>query len=65
MLFQSVARAVLGDQRGTLAEQVSARRVTERRLEKRGTRWNTPRLRLVRVEHVDPLFRERGFELRA
>src|SRR5581483_7596289 len=50
VLFQSVARAVLTDQRGTLAEQVSARSVTERRLEKRGARWNAPRLRLVREE---------------
>jgi len=48
VLFQSVARAVITDQRGTLAEQVAARSVSERRIDKRGARWNTPRLRLVR-----------------
>src|SRR6185312_7009760 len=50
VLFQSVARVVISDQRGTLAEQVSARSVTERRLEKRDARWNAPRLRLLRDE---------------
>src|SRR2546430_10964173 len=50
ILFESVARAVISDQRGTLAEQVSQRSVTERRLEGRGTRWNAPRLRVVRSE---------------
>ena len=48
VLFQSVARVLISDQRGTLAEQVSVRSVTERRLEKRGARWNAPRLRLLR-----------------
>ncbi|HEY5900736.1 MAG TPA: glucoamylase family protein, partial [Burkholderiales bacterium] len=38
ILFESVARAVLSDQRGTLAEQVSPRSVTERRQEPRGVR---------------------------
>src|SRR6185312_4844661 len=52
VLFQSVARAVLSDQHGTLAEQVSERSVSERRLEKRGARWNAPRLRLVREKSL-------------
>src|SRR6185503_1542823 len=50
VLFLAVARAVISDQRGTLAEQVSAGKLTERRIEKRGARWNAPRLRLVREE---------------
>jgi cellobiose phosphorylase len=50
ILFESVARAVISDKRGTLAEQISQRSVTERRLERRGARWNTPRLRLVRPD---------------
>ena len=32
---------------GTLAEQISQKRVTERRLEGRDARWNAPRLRVV------------------
>ena len=47
ILFQSVARAVISDKRGTLAEQVAHKRITERRLEGRGARWNAPRLRVV------------------
>ena len=31
MLLQAVARAIVSDRRGTLAEQVAARRVAERR----------------------------------
>ncbi|HXM83161.1 MAG TPA: glucoamylase family protein [Burkholderiales bacterium] len=50
ILFQSVARAVISDQRGTLADQIRHRSVTERRLEGRGSRWNAPRLRAVRPE---------------
>src|SRR6185369_5614861 len=37
ILFEAVARAVLSDQRGTLAEQVARRSVTERRLRSRGS----------------------------
>jgi len=48
ILFESVARAVISDKRGTLAEQISQRSATERRIEGRGARWNTPRLRVVR-----------------
>jgi cellobiose phosphorylase len=48
VLFESVARAVISDKGGTLAEQISRKKVTERRLEGRGARWDTPRLRLVR-----------------
>jgi cellobiose phosphorylase len=57
ILFQAVARAVISDQRGTLAEQISQRSVTERRMQargshdaERGSRWNAPRLRVVRAE---------------
>ena len=47
VLFESVARAVISDKRGTLAEQISRKKVAERRLEGRAARWDTPRLRLV------------------
>ena len=47
ILFESVARAVISDKRGTLAEQISQKRVKERRLEGRDARWNAPRLRVV------------------
>ncbi len=47
VLFQSVARAVLSDKRGTLAEQIGRKSVTERRLVERAARWSAPRLRLV------------------
>ncbi|HEY8250285.1 MAG TPA: glucoamylase family protein [Burkholderiales bacterium] len=47
VLFESVARAVISDKRGTLAEQISQKRVKERRLEGRDARWNAPRLRVV------------------
>ena len=50
ILFQSVARALISDKRGTLADQIGQRSVTERRLEGRGSRWNLPRLRIVRPE---------------
>ena len=50
ILFESVARAVISDQRGTLAEQIGQKSVTERRLEGRGARWNAPRLRVVRPQ---------------
>jgi len=50
ILFQSVARAVISDQRGTLAEQISPKRVKERRIEGRDARWSAPRLRVVRGE---------------
>jgi cyclic beta-1,2-glucan synthetase len=49
VLFQSVARAVLSDKRGTLAEQVSQRSVKERRTSARTSRWNAPRLRAVQI----------------
>jgi cyclic beta-1,2-glucan synthetase len=56
ILFESVARAVLSDQHGTLAEQVSRRSVSERRLQARGPAdaargapWSLPRLRVVRA----------------
>jgi cellobiose phosphorylase len=49
VLFQSVARAVLSDKRGTLAEQIGGTAVTERRRQERGARWNAPRLRLVQA----------------
>ena len=45
ILFQSVARAVISDQRGTLADQVGQGGVTERRIAARGSRWNAPRAR--------------------
>src|SRR6185295_73521 len=48
VLFESVARAVISDKRGTLAEQVSPKRVAERRLEARSGRWQTARLQVVR-----------------
>src|SRR6185436_1999129 len=44
ILFQSVARAVISDQRGTLAEQVGQGGVTERRSAARASRWSTPRI---------------------
>jgi cyclic beta-1,2-glucan synthetase len=47
VLFESVARAVVSDKRGTLAEQISRKSVTERRLDGRTSRWNAPRLRVV------------------
>ena len=47
VLFESIARAVISDRRGTLAEQISAKKVAERRLRGRGARWNAPRLRVV------------------
>ena len=47
ILFESVARAVISDKRGTLAEQIGPKKVTERRLQKRSARWNAPRLRVV------------------
>jgi cellobiose phosphorylase len=50
ILFQSVARAVISDKRGTLAEQLARPSVTERRLEGRGAPWSAPRLRVVRSE---------------
>ena len=49
VLLESVARAVISDVRGTLAEQVSRKSVRERRLEGRGPHWNAPRLRMVRA----------------
>jgi cellobiose phosphorylase/uncharacterized membrane protein HdeD (DUF308 family) len=52
ILFQSVARAVISDKRGTLAEQVAAKSVGERRREGRSAHWNAPRLRVV---HSAPL----------
>src|SRR4029077_1957294 len=39
ILFQSVARAVISDKRGTLAEQVSQASTTERRIAARTSRW--------------------------
>src|SRR6185295_3025114 len=50
ILFESVARVVISDQRGTLAEQIGQKSFTERRLEGRGARWNLPRLRMVRPQ---------------
>jgi cyclic beta-1,2-glucan synthetase len=50
ILFQSVARAVISDKRGTLRDQVGQRSVTERRVEGRGSRWSAPRLRAVRPD---------------
>ena len=47
VLFESVARAVISDKRGTLAEQIGPKKVAERRLQKRSARWNAPRLRVV------------------
>ena len=47
ILFESVARAVISDKGGTLAEQISRKKVTERRLAGRAARWDAPRLRLV------------------
>ena len=47
VLFESVARAVISDKRGTLAEQISPAKVAERRLRGRGARWSAPRLRVV------------------
>src|SRR5688500_16063651 len=47
ILFESVARVVISDKRGTLAEQVSPKKVTERRLAGRAARWDARRLRLV------------------
>jgi len=47
ILFQSVARAVISDQRGTLAEQISQSGVTERRSAARGSRWSAPRPRIA------------------
>jgi cellobiose phosphorylase len=64
VLFQSVARAIIADQRGTLAEQLSPPSVVERRIEKRGARWSLPRLRIVRDEPEDaaqPAPRDLGF----
>jgi cyclic beta-1,2-glucan synthetase len=54
VLFESVARAVISDQRGTLAEQISPRKVAERRLEGRAARWNAPRLRVVHSSQAEP-----------
>ena len=42
-LFQAVARALISDKRGTLAEQISRRSVTERRLEERAARSGATR----------------------
>src|SRR6185503_9102165 len=57
VLFESVARAVLSDKLGTLAEQVDRRSVPERRRQARGAteavagaRWSVPRLHVVRGE---------------
>ncbi|HVQ27201.1 MAG TPA: cyclic beta 1-2 glucan synthetase, partial [Planctomycetota bacterium] len=50
ILFESVARAVISDKRGTLAEQISPKKVAERRLAGRSGRWDMPRLRVVRSE---------------
>jgi len=64
ILFQSVARAVISDKRGTLAEQVGKPSVTERRLEGRGAPWSAPRLRVVRPAPsppVEPIRPELGF----
>ncbi|HYL88831.1 MAG TPA: glucoamylase family protein [Burkholderiales bacterium] len=65
ILFESVARAVLTDQRGTLAEQVGQRSVKERRLlarvspdAERDARWSLPRLRVV---HDEPQASPRGW----
>jgi cellobiose phosphorylase len=49
-LFLSVARAVISDKRGSLAQQVSQKSVAERRLEGRSARWNKPRLQAVLQE---------------
>ena len=43
VLFESVARAVISDKRGTLAEQIGSKRVAERRLQERSARWGAPR----------------------
>jgi len=64
ILFQSVARAVISDKRGTLAEQVGKPSVTERRLEGRGAPWSAPRLRVVRPAPsppVEPIRPQLGF----
>jgi cellobiose phosphorylase len=64
ILFQSVARAVISDKRGTLAEQVGKPSLTERRLEGRGAPWSAPRLRVVRPAPsppVEPIRPELGF----
>src|SRR2546430_14925595 len=45
ILFQSVARAVISDKRGTLAEQVAGRGFAERRLEARGAHAAAPSFR--------------------
>src|SRR6185503_3329476 len=50
ILFESVARAVISDKRGTLAEQISPKKVAERRLAGRSGGWDMPRLRVVRAE---------------
>src|SRR6185503_509478 len=55
ILFESVARAVISDKRGTLAEQISPKKVAERRLAGRSARWDAPRLRVVRPQPRPPL----------
>ncbi|HEX6155448.1 MAG TPA: cyclic beta 1-2 glucan synthetase, partial [Burkholderiales bacterium] len=50
ILFESVARAVISDKRGTLADQVSPKKVAERRQEARSGRWRTARLQVVRSQ---------------
>ncbi|HEU5177712.1 MAG TPA: glucoamylase family protein, partial [Burkholderiales bacterium] len=50
ILFESVARAVISDKRGTLADQVSPKKVAERRQEARSGRWHTARLQVVRSQ---------------
>jgi cyclic beta-1,2-glucan synthetase len=47
VLFESVARAVISDKQGTLAEQISPAKVAERRQRGRGAPWSAPRLRVV------------------
>jgi cellobiose phosphorylase len=61
VLFESVARAVISDKRGTLAEQIGRKNVTERRLEGRGARWNAPRLRVVHSAQTEPARPDLGF----
>jgi cyclic beta-1,2-glucan synthetase len=62
VLFESVARALISDQRGTLAEQIGPKKVAERRLQGRATRWNARRLRVVHSAPQPPPARpELGF----
>ena len=53
ILLQSVARAVISDQRGNAGRADQPPQVAERRLEGRAARWHAPRLRPMPADRAD------------